>query len=401
MVDIVYKQIDDVSIPYWAGSFPDTGQFLFSRDNITYRWNFTDQRLLFFDNPNFTGVVNVPTAPVAPSNRAANTRWVIDYVGALGLGLATSSTFGTVRTNTDSSTPTVYLKAEVDALNAAVRPIAAGGTQANTASGARQNLDAAKAGVNSDITSLTALASIPALIQSAINTLIPSGVCLPYLGDAIPPGFIAGLNQVLSRADYPGIFAAIGTKYGNGNNDGLSFTMPSLVDVFPIGAHPTHTPAGGQSRLVGSTGGVNSFNLSSNQLTPHVHATSISASEGNHTHTGTTLGAGSHEHTGTIQSDGTHKHLANFRRTASFASGSGVADFLTPTFTNSSSSVIEDAGVHNHGLTINTAGSHLHTLSIQNNDGSHSHGVTTESIGGGQPINNMPKFIGVMLIVKI
>ncbi|NJN88913.1 MAG: tail fiber protein [Leptolyngbyaceae cyanobacterium SL_5_14] len=371
---------------------------MFSNNNVTYRWNFTDQRSLFFDNPTLTGIVTVPTPPVVASNRATNTRWVIDYVGSLGLGQATSDNFGTVKLNSDSAVPVVYRKQEVDTLLSEIRPVALGGTGANAQAQARTNLDAAKAGSNNDISALTALADVPTVIQAAIAALIPPGTYFFYGGDTVPPGYIAGLGQVLSRANFPGIFAAFGTKYGTGNNDGLTFTMPQLVDVFLLGAHPSFVPPGGSARAVGATGGSHSLILSLNQMPQHNHDAAM-AEAGNHIHSGNTGSAGNHTHLGTADAGGAHSHSLNFRRAASYGAGSLSGDLLTPTYTNATTQAINENGTHSHTLNIVGGGSHSHNIALDAG-GVHTHPVTVNNSGNSSPINNMPKFLGGMLIVK-
>ena len=52
------------------------------------------------------------------------------------------------------------------------------------------------------------------------------GAILPYGGATAPAGYLLPFGQSVLRADYPGLFAAIGTTWGS--VDGTHFTLPDL-----------------------------------------------------------------------------------------------------------------------------------------------------------------------------
>lgn len=60
---------------------------------------------------------------------------------------------------------------------------------------------------------------------------IPPGGIIPYAGKVIPDDYLLCNGQEVSRLDYPELFEAIGTTYGNG--DGHStFKIPDLSHLF-------------------------------------------------------------------------------------------------------------------------------------------------------------------------
>ncbi len=77
---------------------------------------------------------------------------------------------------------------------------------------------------------------------------VPLGLVVPFAGSGLPPGWLFAEGQVLTRAAYPALFAAIGDSYGA--PDGLSFNLPDLRGRFPLGK-----AAGGTGAVLGERGG--------------------------------------------------------------------------------------------------------------------------------------------------
>jgi|GEM_PF-2969497 len=77
---------------------------------------------------------------------------------------------------------------------------------------------------------------------SAGESIFPAGVILPYGGTAEPVGFIFCDGRVLAIADYPDLYAAIGTAFGDGTKNadgtpsgyptGQAFNVPDLRGRF-------------------------------------------------------------------------------------------------------------------------------------------------------------------------
>ncbi len=85
---------------------------------------------------------------------------------------------------------------------------------------------------------------------------------------AFPAGWLHCNGQLLDRAAYPALFAAIGTTYGS--TLATNFRVPDLSDRVPVGAG---------SRARGTTGGAATVTLTTGQLPAHTHGQA-----GAHTH---------------------------------------------------------------------------------------------------------------------
>ena len=60
---------------------------------------------------------------------------------------------------------------------------------------------------------------------------VPAGVVVPFAGPVAPPGYLACNGDAVSRADYPALFAAIGTVHGSGNG-ATTFNLPDYRGRF-------------------------------------------------------------------------------------------------------------------------------------------------------------------------
>lgn len=70
---------------------------------------------------------------------------------------------------------------------------------------------------------------------------VPIGGLVPYAGTTAPEGtsFLPADGRALSATEYPALYAAIGTTYGDGTSDRLSqtdFNLPDTRNVFVKGA---------------------------------------------------------------------------------------------------------------------------------------------------------------------
>ncbi|MGL5936019.1 MAG: phage tail protein [Cetobacterium sp.] len=71
-----------------------------------------------------------------------------------------------------------------------------------------------------------------------------------YAGPTVPSGWLsANDGATVSRSTYADLFAVIGTDYGNGAGDGLTFSLPAFASRVPVGVG---TGTGGGA--TGSTG---------------------------------------------------------------------------------------------------------------------------------------------------
>lgn len=235
-------------------------------------------------------------------------------------------------------------------------PVAKGGTGAVTALAARANLGV---GIEIDVA-----AAMPGAMEW-------------YGGFNAPSGWLLCQGQSVLRADYPRLFAAIGTTFGIA--DGSHFSLPNFNDVTGIGAG---TGAGLTPRALGATGGASTV-----QLTPttigvpsHVHNTTY----GNN--------SAQHSHSVTLQNESrTHRH--NIQRSdLQYDAG---AFYGTPS-TGTSSYTSRTTGDHNHAMTLTTEGIWAGYK--------HTHAVAFTAVASADAANshtNMSPWLTVNVIIKV
>lgn len=200
-------------------------------------------------------------------------------------------------------------------------------------------------------------------IKESSYDLIPPGTILPFAGTTSPPGgYLVCDGQAVSRKFYCRLFKYIGTTYGSGDGS-TTFNLPDLRGRTIIG---TGQGTGLTNRTLGATGGAETHTLTIPQMPIHDH-------------TGTTDIAGAHTHTSNATGVPGEPGLV--------ISSTGLVDDTTDGLdldpTMGEPSLISQV----QALTINSAGSHTHTFTI-------------EETGGSQPHNNMQPFISLNYIIK-
>ena len=80
-------------------------------------------------------------------------------------------------------------------------------------------------------------------MSSETSPSVPTGTLLPFAGTVIPDGYLPCNGANVSRTDYANLFAAIGTKWGEGDGS-TTFTLPNFNDRFIEGT--TNTEKVGQ-----------------------------------------------------------------------------------------------------------------------------------------------------------
>jgi len=124
--------------------------------------------------------------------------------------------------------------------------------------------------------------------------LIPLGATLDYWGPTAPSSqFALPFGQPLSRSTYSSLFALIGTTYGNGLSDGLTFSLPDLrgrviasPDNMGGGTDPNRLSSGalaGVRNSIGGAGGESGHTLTIAEMPTHTHANTLSDPGHGHT----------------------------------------------------------------------------------------------------------------------
>lgn len=190
----------------------------------------------------------------------------------------------------------------------------------------------------------------------------PAGILSPFAGDTPPSGWLLCYGQQVSRATYPRLFSAIGTKFGAGNGT-TTFNLPdyrgrAIVGVDNMGGAPSGriSDAGAEATKVGGVFGAQSVTLNVDQMPAHSHTVS-----------GSTNSAGEHSHTYSERMDTT----------------------IRPE-TNSSLPQVSANHVFNRvNRETEIAGSHSHTIS-----------VTAQNTGGGEAHPNLQPSMAANIIIK-
>lgn len=149
------------------------------------------------------------------------------------------------------------------------------------------------------------------------DAALPAGIYMPFAGTAAPSGWLLCAGQSVNRADYPDLFTAIGTIYGNGSVPGTTFAVPDLRGRVPGGkddmggsaaSRLTTGGSGVNGATLGAVGGAETHTLSTTQIPSHDHSagapTLVGISAGSTgyvgatgSRTGATGGGGAHNNT--------------------------------------------------------------------------------------------------------
>ncbi len=228
---------------------------------------------------------------------------------------------------------------------------------------------------------------------AAAGGRMPAGATTPWAGDSwtMPAGWLRCDGSSVSRAEFPDLFAAIGTRYGAGDGS-TTFNLPNLIERVPVGLGGSgfaamHAPV---------TGGQASVTLTTAQMPSHTHAQNA------HTHT-------SAAHTHTIN----HGHgQATTNSTGAHAHGppEGNRNFWGLVDTDPGTNFASGPGYRGSGrFSTASAGAHTHTVTVPNfsgNSGSTTPGATgsttavNATTGGGEAHPNLQPYVVMHYIIK-
>lgn len=177
-----------------------------------------------------------------------------------------------------------------------------------------------------------------------------------------PSGWLLCDGRSVLRADYPALFAAVGTTW-NPSADSTHFSLPDYRGRFVLGA------SGG--RPVATTGGEESHTLT--------------AAESGVNGSGSVASAGAHDHgglTGLADRSLSHNHSTRAYGHSLWGHGDNapIEDWVTNGFATTGDAATPD---HKHGIS---------------SDGAHSHSLNAR--GADAPHNNMPPYATAAILIK-
>lgn len=105
---------------------------------------------------------------------------------------------------------------------------------------------------------------------------IPAGVGMDWFGTTAPAGWLLADGAVKLRADYPALFAVIGTTYNTGGESALQFRLPNKKGRVGVGLDTSQT----EFDTLGEQGGAKTHTLGYREL-PVQKGTRITWGQGN------------------------------------------------------------------------------------------------------------------------
>lgn len=109
-----------------------------------------------------------------------------------------------------------------------------------------------------------------------VPLVVPAGVLLPFAGATVPEGYEFCYGQLVKRAIYKRLFAAIGTTWNTGGEAADEFRFPDFRGRVPVGLDNmggTDAARLSVANTLGGVGGVESVTLTSAQsgMPSHTH----------------------------------------------------------------------------------------------------------------------------------
>lgn len=213
------------------------------------------------------------------------------------------------------------------------------------------------------------------------------GQIIVFAGTSAPEGTLPCDGTAVSRDEYPELFAAIGTLYGEGDG-ATTFNLPHVDEDTGI----IHT---GDPGKVGqaSAGAViaHGHNASTQGAGGHGHTVSV-GNAGGHAHSASASAVGDHNHGAWTDGQGSHNHgvndpghshtwtgPSNGPNTGGWAAANMALYSPVGTSHNTTGIWLNDGGHHAHNIGMNGAGNHSHSISVAA-VGDHSHTASVEAV---------------------
>lgn len=209
------------------------------------------------------------------------------------------------------------------------------------------------------------------------SDLLPVATVIEFAGIAEPGDgkWLFPDGRALERADYPELFAAIGTTYATGGETLTQFRLPDRRGRAGVGANPG-AAAGLPAHPLGERFGEETHLTTIAEMPSHSHA--VTVVDNTHNHTGSVSG-GSHSHTlQDVMSDWT---VTNRDDATAFGAVAAAVDFSWTTWSATG-----------------TSASHSHTVSIAND--THGHTASSAAVGDGTAHNNMQPSLSINYLIR-
>jgi microcystin-dependent protein len=282
------------------------------------------------------GLDNIPHLQLARRTRWLRTR-VDQLLGAVVQ--ATTNVAGLVRLNNTLTSTATDQAATADAVRRAnaealarvpaTRVIGAAGLAVGggalsvdrTITVPKATIPQAIAGLADDValTPLTGRALVEDFVGGSDDGglgLVPAGALMDFARQTAPDGWLICNGAEVPRAQYPALFAAIGTVWGTGNGS-TTFNLPDLRGEFRRGWDAGRGVDPGRGFATAQSGAIQSHGHTgaTNEAGTHAHALPFPQSstqggptnglvQGNGVGTGQTSAAGAHSHSVTIEPTG-------------------------------------------------------------------------------------------------
>ena len=103
--------------------------------------------------------------------------------------------------------------------------------EANLGSGAVTSDKIKDGAISADDMGLNSV-NLAALAEELKQLLVPTGSVIPFAGDVAPAGWKLCNGESLTQVAYPGLFAVIGKRFGQGDSASATFRVPDLRGRF-------------------------------------------------------------------------------------------------------------------------------------------------------------------------